>query len=549
MRLPKHRLSQSCAPLRSLLLPLAAIAALWGPAPASAQDPAAIFARTKQRFEQAVKRSKLPGKTQLRRLIESLAPLRSSDAKLRESGCSLVARMMKLSGRNADTVGIRLSGIGIIASLAEDGPWADRLMKEVLAPGTASLRRLSFRAERLLGALRSPAHVEALLRAVEKGKRHRQLLALGALAHLSNERAAPLLDSRADLLVPLSRSKDLDVRSRAILVLGRMRAQRTLAPLFAATSDEHPSVRRATCISLGRRLGEEACDLFLGRLLDDPSARVREEAAVALAGAKDDTCVPLLIRRLGSEPLRVRSAIAETLRRLTGQSLPPDSEAWREWQQRAKAGGRAPQKDRYGRDVSEVPSYYGLPLRSDRILFILDVSGSMGYSVGHDSKVPKRIDRAKAELSKVLESLDERTRFSILFFSQGLAPMGSSLVAATPKNISRALRFIEAQPARGGTDTFGALKLAFHGYKELDTIFLLSDGIPSVGSRTHPYGILEKVVDWNREKGIRIHSIALLNGEMLNPFRRRREDKAAAEHFMQLLAEETGGRFVSVRGL
>ena len=59
--------------------------------------------------------------------------------------------------------------------------------------------------------------------------------------------------------------------------------------------------------------------------------------------------------------------------------------------------------------------------------------------------------------------------------------------------------------------------------------------------------ILQRVWEWNRLRGIRIHSIALQVGEQLNPFRRKRENKDEAARFMRILAEETGGTFTDLR--
>jgi len=60
---------------------------------------------------------------------------------------------------------------------------------------------------------------------------------------------------------------------------------------------------------------------------------------------------------------------------------------------------------------------------------------------------------------------------------------------------------------------------------------VLSDGEPSVGKITDPWGIRNEVATWNRERGVVIHSISV-GGKF---------------RVLEWLAEDSGGEFTQVR--
>ncbi|MCA9002886.1 MAG: hypothetical protein KDB61_13260, partial [Planctomycetes bacterium] len=65
---------------------------------------------------------------------------------------------------------------------------------------------------------------------------------------------------------------------------------------------------------------------------------------------------------------------------------------------------------------------------------------------------------------------------------------------------------------------------------DVDTILVLSDGEPSVGDLIDPGAIREDIQARNRERNIRIHTIAL----------------GGSLKILEWLAEDSGGRFVQI---
>jgi Mg-chelatase subunit ChlD len=89
----------------------------------------------------------------------------------------------------------------------------------------------------------------------------------------------------------------------------------------------------------------------------------------------------------------------------------------------------------------------------------------------------------------------------------------------------------------GATNLGDALLKAFED-KEVDTIFVLSDGMPNVGKLPSAEAILNEVARINAARRIVIHTINFTSSSDA------KEVKDAAE-FLKKLAEDNGGTYVN----
>ena len=128
-----------------------------------------------------------------------------------------------------------------------------------------------------------------------------------------------------------------------------------------------------------------------------------------------------------------------------------------------------------------------------------------------------------------------------LGFSDNARAWRGELVAAKPANVKKAVQFVRTQFNMNGTNTHAALMAAFDQARA-DTIFLLSDGHPSVGSVTDPEKILLDVRRRNRTRRLRIHGIALMRGDPPPAFASL-ENRKRSLAFMKRLTAENDGRF------
>lgn len=279
----------------------------------------------------------------------------------------------------------------------------------------------------------------------------------------------------------------------------------------------------------------------------DKQWQVRGQAYRALAGHRKRQSIDFLIKQMKGEAPRVHWDIVWALEKLTGQSLGAHYTSWLAWWQphaetfvvpsQKEAEEKLPEKDEkkdVGTAVRE--GLYG-PIFSERVAFLFDVSGSM--SVGVEEK-GKRIDIAKSELQRVLENqLSPSSHFNIITFSENVSAFSKGLVKAKKRSIKRAMEYVSGLRAGGETNAFGALKTAFDD-KNVDTIFLLSDGQPTVGDETIPAIIHQTVAGWNRSRKVVINCIGFFPGSAKN------QDKKEAREFLKKLALENDGVYLEI---
>jgi Mg-chelatase subunit ChlD len=182
------------------------------------------------------------------------------------------------------------------------------------------------------------------------------------------------------------------------------------------------------------------------------------------------------------------------------------------------------------------PNSYIFGSPSGKIVFILDVSGSMSTTFKVNGTQTTRLDFMRKEFAKVVNSFNESTAFAVLAFADRVVPWNNNLVNATQSNIKSGVEFGYKYPANGGTNSHEALRVAFN-MAGVETIYFLSDGSPSVGTKTDPNAIIADVKTWNSKANIKVNSIALIMGTMKD------ENKVLAKNFMKTLSETTGGAY------
>lgn len=389
---------------------------------------------------------------------------------------------------------------------------------------------------RILGAAvagTSRAHLrEVVLRRGTVAVRAAAARALGAIG--DREAVLPL--------VATLREDDLVLRTETLAALGELRDEGAVPAIGVFLSSADPRVREVAARSLGV-LGSDRALPNLVRALEDAAPRVVESAAGALgllAPRGVAVSVPAIVERwlaVRGKDGRVEEAFERALARITGVDVGDDPELWKSWWAANKDRSAAELKNREAPTTVAGARYYGFGVRSDHVVFVVDVSRSMGWN--------GRLDAARRELVQVLGHLPARTRFTIIPFADAAWPWSDKLVPALPDAIKRAVRFVERLEPVSGTNSFEALRAALAD-EEVDSVYFLSDGHPSVGAIVDPDEILTQIHELNRWRRVRIHTIAMLMGDPPAAFAAL-EDATAAERFMRRLADENDGRYVELR--
>lgn len=127
------------------------------------------------------------------------------------------------------------------------------------------------------------------------------------------------------------------------------------------------------------------------------------------------------------------------------------------------------------------------------LIFVLDSSGSMSG---------RKIKQAKEAVRFVINHLDEKDKFSIVDFDDGVDVFASEIVPVNSENIKKALFFVDEIEDSGGTNIndalLQALKMIEVGERP-NYILFLTDGLPTVGI-TGTAEILKNIINANKLK-------------------------------------------------
>ncbi len=280
----------------------------------------------------------------------------------------------------------------------------------------------------------------------------------------------------------------------------------------------------------------------------------RLAAAQAVTKSNDKKLIPTLIKMLPNASSRMKYEIDECLKKLTGGvTKHGEHSAWSAWWEKNENEVLAGTYVVTLADKADGPfvtQFYGIPLHSTRVVFIIDVSLSMKEPSTWKPEIAdandkldgdRGIDVARYELRKIVKQLPEGASFDIIGMYGRLALLNEKWVLAAKDAREKAVKFINALEVKSGTDVHGALirALDFSGGNwntppredSVDTIFMLSDGMPSVGMIDRGQ-LPDRILDAARFKKIAITAVAI-------------DAPKDGREIMKKIAEGTGGLFVA----
>jgi hypothetical protein len=335
------------------------------------------------------------------------------------------------------------------------------------------------------------------------------------------------------------KDSDETVQLLALRVLDDYPINRTMELIFPALDSKFASVRARAIDSLCEGFSSDKLTKKLVSLVTDSASEVRKRAIEGLRVLCDKEAIPQLIRNLKTATPPSDEYIAEALRVLTEKTFgkdPSDWEAW--WQEQSKDFRLAPVQRK------NMPTFFGTTVTSKRVIFIIDVSGSMneeykkksegvvtglpGEETPQERKITK-IEMAKKELIGAVEKLERDVKFNIIFYNHQFNAWKEQIIDATYNNKQMAIQFVRQFKAEGRTNIYDTVEFALND-KEVNTIYLLSDGLPNEGKYTEPSVIIEKLTELNKTKRVTINTFGF------GLIRKGRE-------FLKGLAEKNGGSF------
>ena len=369
------------------------------------------------------------------------------------------------------------------------------------------------------------------VKAWERALKHRDVEVRRSLLW-SLERLAPVQESeRAELSVLLQRTVDKDkdelARAHALLALAALEpdaAAQLLSDLARSTS----VAMRAACAESSAALGDGQPAL-LEQLRRDEARVVRLRACEALARREDRTGALLLAAALGDEQnLRLAWRVVELLQSLSGRREGRNARAWQAWAEGLPEDWR-PGEPKRGHDYGDrTVSFVGMPLLSDNLAFLIDLSGSIWM----EREGGTRKQAVDAELRRALEALPEGTLFNLYPFVTEPQRWMKSLTPANERSVKKALAEFESNRSTGKGNYWAAMMLALED-PGVDTLVILGDGAPSGGTRWNLRLIGPLFAHANRFRGVAVDALLV-------------ETKGRLRGYWEELAAASGGRCLVV---
>ncbi len=456
----------------------------------------------------------------------------------------LVPVAERIYANGNERVATRLVAAGVLLR-SKGAAMADEFIKEATKSGAQ--KELSFGLADLLVKLNDEDVNKKLLKQAGKGEGIELLFYLRATSHIEDPKlsktvakllkdkdpevqreAADLLGARKareelpELEKTMEKSEDPLVVSAALAAITQIRTNdaKWEQALQEYAANGARDVRNAAIEALGRTRNPDYLPV-IEKGLEHEDWSTRLAAAHALESMRLPAGVGALVGRIGSESGRMAVELSEVLFRLTGKLFGTNARQWQEWWKNEQATFQVVDEDKLRQLAQEGEArrlksvsrseFFGIRIESHRVIFILDVSGSMneatrGRYVGE--KGGTRMEVAKRELLKAVDGLDNNCFFNLVTFSTDVRPWRDRILEKSEESLADVKEFINRLGANGGTNLFGSLEYAFSD-PDVDTIYVLSDGEPSVGAETDQLGIRERVAAWNKHRGVVIHCIAV----------------------------------------
>jgi hypothetical protein len=348
---------------------------------------------------------------------------------------------------------------------------------------------------------------------------------------------------------------------------------------------KEPNSRVLAVDIAGAMTGDKGISIILTGLKDG-AINVIESALNATIKRRPKDAVPVLIDLVDEwTKKKTKDAvfynIRQTLVELTGENI-DQPEDWRKWWEASKVAFDPKKVKETGKRSTrriggdEDPQFFGVPISSKNAVFVIDISQSMMYVQKDDipglstadgtdkgggmkqakeklttenerlAKYWTRIEMAKRNLIKVLKGLKSPTKFNIVAFNDKVLKFTKSsqgVVAATQK---KGTEWVQGLRINGNTATLQAIKDAFTSDSGVNTIYFLSDGLPSKDGVNidNLDDLLKEIEKLNRFRKIKIHTFGFdpkTMAGMTNP------DLQRANDFLAKLAQSTGGTFTLMK--
>ncbi|MHC4409361.1 MAG: HEAT repeat domain-containing protein, partial [Planctomycetota bacterium] len=437
------------------------------------------------------------------------------------------------------------------------------MVPEILRAANDVDPRIIEAAGKALGRMKKPESLEAMTEGLaHKSAKARRAALLGfANSEVQHAAATPGLLEGA-------RSSDAETRQAAVRALANQKADEGIPAIVATLDDPVPAIRVLAAQALGKMRAKQGAAALIKRL-DASDWSLQKASIEALGAIRSKEAVEPLLKKFENDEGLVIESVYRALVAITGQDYKYRAVMWRKWWDRHGKNFKVPSDAEIAKAKAKAAKalegyakpkrkYHRIETLSRKMIFILDISTSMRDKIVIPPSAPDSVreefpDRVKMEIAKnellaLLASLDRNVYFNIITFAGRVKTWQDGLISGTSKNA--AIKFVRRlkpiAPASGKssgkeqkTNTYAALMSAFgmadkkvpdwKARTKVDTIFLVTDGLPTAGEIVDVRKLVAAINEVNRTRGIVIHVICF--------------DKEALRR-LKPLADASGGQAV-----
>jgi len=437
------------------------------------------------------------------------------------------------------------------------------MVMEILRAANDVDPRVAEAAGKALGRMKKKESLDAMTAGLGDGNGRARMAAMLGFAN-SKVQHAPATPA----LVEHATSGNEDTRQAAVRALANQKPKEAVPVLIEALDDSVPAIRVLAAKALGGMRAKEAAPALIGKL-DDSDWSLQKAAIEALGEIRVKEAIDPLLKKFEEDEGLVVETVYKALVAITGQDYKYRAVLWRKWWDRHGKSFEVPSDAEIAAAKAKAAKamegyakskrkYHKIETLSRKMIFILDISTSMRDKIVIPPTAPEevhkeypsrvKIDIAKNEMLEMLATLDRNVYFNIITFAGRVKTWRDGLVSGSSKNsaIKHIRRVRTIPPASGNssgeeqkTNTYEALMTAFgmadkktpdwKARSKVDTIFLVTDGLPTTGDVVDPRKLVEAINEINRTRGIVIHVICF--------------DKEALRR-LKPLADQSGGQAV-----
>lgn len=397
--------------------------------------------------------------------------------------------------------------------------------------------------------------------------------ALGKLGDTGDKKAAGVIVKSLGL-VPIAEIFDAAVD--ALVVLGSENVGPTFEKLMKKKRPD--STPLVVIVSVAEKMDDDTSEDWILTCLEKGDNFVARNAIPVLEKRRSKKAIPILIdmlEKVGLDPSTESYRVRDALVSLTGYDF--DSiEDWRNFWETRKDTLDPKNLDKEFEGPTGLarkmpgtykpPEFFGVEILSNRIVFVVDVSGSMNLwdktedGGGEENwRERRRMTRVKEQMKAVVSKMPPKSTFNIIRYSDSVVGwQKKGAVPASAKFKKSALKWIDGMNPTGATWTDRGLERAFQE-KDVDTIILLSDGAPTrLGEKSKALmeQIHEQVTKMNKLAKVTLHTFGFVGEPEYPPGQSPPSGGGGGdedlkpedfENFLRKLAEDNDGKFTAIK--